>query len=102
MIKKQTTLKCNHCGKTASFIGERPEVLGPFYIEGFKPEPPPKNWYRIDPNYSMSLWSISDFVIGGDFCSVECMRDYIIKEIEERDSPKPKYYIPSWGIEEVS
>ena len=92
MITKQTTLECNHCGKTASFTGERPEMPGPFYIEGFKPEPPPKNWYRIDPNYSLSLWMSSDFVIGGDFCSVECMRDYIIKEIDARDNPSSIKY----------
>jgi hypothetical protein len=34
----------------------------------------------------------SDFVIGGDFCSPECMRDYIIEKIDEYDNPKPIMY----------
>jgi len=90
-ITKQTTLKCNHCKKVASFIGERPELPGPFHIEGLSPPNPPRNWYRIDPNYINSIWMSSDFVVGGDFCSPECMRDYIIEKIGERDNPKPMW-----------
>ena len=93
MITKQTTLKCEYCKKEASFIGKRPVLPRPFRIEGLTPNDPPKNWYRIEPNYINSIWAGYDFVIDGDFCSIECMRDYIIKEIEERDNPPKTMWV---------
>lgn len=80
-ITKTTTLKCEHCGREASFTGERPLLADASEA--------PNKWYRIDPNYQQSVWLTSDFVIGGDFCSVECMRDYILEKIAGQDNPKP-------------
>ena len=82
-VTKQTTLRCNHCKKEVSFIGEWLESPGPFRIKG--ENKPPMGWYKIDPNYQQSLWSTADYSISGDFCSLECMRDYIVAKI---DSPK--------------
>lgn len=88
-VTKQTTLRCDNCGKTASFVGDRPEQPGPFYIEGELNSEPPKNWLILRPNYEQSIWTTTDFYTSGDFCSPECIRDYLIKKIDERNNPKP-------------
>ena len=64
-----TTLRCNECGKEESFIGN---LHGPQLA-------PPLGWYRFGLNDN-SLWSSIDFMVSGDFCSLECAVAYFRKQ----------------------
>jgi len=95
-VKKSTTLVCNHCKKEETFTGDRPAEPGPFFIEkdgtaylSGSLYQPPRLWYIIEPDSSNSIVYASDDMISGNFCSLECMRDHIIRAIDDRDNPKP-------------
>lgn len=83
-------LICIQCEKTEEYIDEYPHK----YPHN---QQKPENWYILQPNYEHSQWLTTDFSIGGDLCSLECILAYTQEAIEERDNPKP--YIAIAAIE---
>ena len=90
-IKKTTTIKCDWCKKEQGFYGDRPRNEtgafpapdGNLYL-GSSLELLPLQWYVIKPDLENSIWYTGNNPASGNFCSLECMRDYINDLIERR------------------
>ena len=81
MVEVEITLKCDNCGKLAGFVGELHDNTPTNMMGILKP----KAWYRFGSN-DKSIWTSTDYMVYGDFCSLECSVAFINKAIEKKNN----------------